>query len=147
MADQSKKPNAWFPEIYDLQSAQSAANQGTGVCIAIIIVSWIFSVIFSATGNAPNYQLLIAASIVYGLIAWLISKMSRLAAMSGLILYLADRVAIIAQNGGNSGSYVIMAFFILAFVNSIRGTFAYHRIRVDRQAEINQADAVAGYSD
>jgi hypothetical protein len=147
MADQPKKPNPWFPEIYDLKSAQSAANQGTGVCIAIIIVSWIFSVIFTATGNAPNYQMLLGASILYGLIAWLISKMSRLASIAGLLIYLADRVAIIAQNGSKGGNYVIMAFFILAFINSIRGTFAYHRIRRDRQAEIDQTEELATYPD
>lgn len=139
MDQQPKKKNFLFPEIYDVKSAQDAANQGVSVCILMIIASWVFVLIFTAAGAAaPNYQLLIIWSVLYGLIAMMIAKMSRLAAIAGLLFYLVDRLVFIAPNSG--GNSIIMLLFIFAFVNSIRGTFAYHRIRHDRQMQISQGE-------
>jgi hypothetical protein len=140
MSNKSKKGNAWLIEINDLQSARSAAHQGVGICAAIIIVSWIFVVILATTGAPVNYQLLIVMSIVYALIGMMIYRMSRLAAIGGLVLYLVERAVMIAQTGAGGGNIALIAIFTLAFVNSIRGTFAYHRMRDDRQAEISQVD-------
>jgi hypothetical protein len=140
MSNKSKKANPWLVEINDLQSARSAAHQGVGVCAAIIIVSWIFIVILAATGAPVNYQPLIVMSIVYGLIGMMIYRMSRLAAIGGLLLYLLERVVMMAQTGAGGGNIALIIIFAFAFVNSIRGTFAYHRMRSDRQTEINQAD-------
>ncbi|MCU0565283.1 MAG: hypothetical protein MUF49_01640 [Oculatellaceae cyanobacterium Prado106] len=140
MQQQPKKQNWLWPEINDLPSAQSAAMQGTSMCIVIVVFSWIIALIVTAMGVTPNFQLLIGASLLYGLIAFLIAKMSRLAAIAGLILYLVDRVAFISQNGSNGASAGIMVVFIIAFISSIRGTFAYHQIRRDRQTEIAQPE-------
>jgi hypothetical protein len=140
MAKPQKKNNFWLPEIHDLASAQSAAHQGVWVCVLIIVVSWIFSVVFATANMTPNYQPLILASIAYGFIGMMIYRMSRLAAIAGLVLYLIDRIAVIAQTGGGTGNVSMMVLFIFAFANSIRGTFAYHRMKHDRQMELSQSE-------
>jgi hypothetical protein len=76
--------------------------------------------------------------LIYGLIAYLTYKMSRVAAVLGLVIYLGDRLVLIARSGANA-NFTLAIFFIFAFINSIRGTFAYHRLRHLRAEAIEES--------
>jgi hypothetical protein len=66
---------------------------------------------------------------LFGVIAWGIYWMSRVAAIAGLGLYILEQVASVATTDSKHGFGAITIIIILAFVNSVRGTFAYHRLR------------------
>lgn len=139
MTDKPKKENFLLPKITDLKSAQSAARQGTAVCIVIMIFSSVIVAISSATEGGKPSQEFIFMMIIYGLIAFLTYKMSRVAAILGLLIYLGDRLVLIASSGLKA-NYVVAIFFIFAFINSIRGTFAYHRLRRGRAEAIQKSN-------
>lgn len=65
---------------------------------------------------------------LFAFVGWRIHRMSRTFAVIGLVLYLAevgDRVL----NGPSGAVGVLTIVFILGFVGSIRGTFAFYRYR------------------
>ncbi len=65
---------------------------------------------------------------MFALIAYGIHKKSRTAAVSGLCVYLLERLYMLKSGGANGGGATLMAMFLtLAFVTAIRGTFAYAR--------------------
>jgi len=138
MANKSKKENFLLPTITDLKSAQAAARQGTAVCIVIMIFSSAMVAISTATGSGRPSQEFIFMMLIYGLIAYLTYKMSRVAAVLGLVIYLGDRLVLIARSGANA-NFTLAIFFIFAFINSIRGTFAYHRLRHLRAEAIEES--------
>ncbi|MDX2239533.1 MAG: hypothetical protein NW224_02510 [Leptolyngbyaceae cyanobacterium bins.302] len=140
MANRSTKNESFFlPTISDLKSAQSAARQGTAVCILIIVFSLVVAGISSSTTGTPPSQWLIAALLIYGVIAVMIYRMSRVAAIAGLVLYMGDRLVLFAQQG-ISVSAAIAILFVFAFINAIRGTFAYHRLRQERSEALQEPD-------
>ena len=64
----------------------------------------------------------LADAAIFAIVAIGIYKMSRVAAVAGLCLYVLERAYAWATVGPKSP--VIAAILILAFVNSVRGTFA-----------------------
>jgi hypothetical protein len=67
---------------------------------------------------------------IFGLIAWGIYRMSRVAAIAGLIFYIAERIAMHIILGRSYVSAIfVTALFLFAFINAVRGTFAYHRLQ------------------
>lgn len=138
MANKSKKESFLLPTITDLKSAQAAARQGTAVCIVIMVFSLAIVAISTATGSGGLSQEFIFMMIIYGLIAYLTYKMSRIGAILGLLIYLGDRLVLISR-GGSSAGLITAIFFVFAFINSIRGTFAYHRLRHQRVEAIQKS--------
>jgi uncharacterized membrane protein len=65
---------------------------------------------------------------IYVAIARYIYKMSRIAAIAGLALYSLDRIYLLMLTDFSTSAMPISIIVILMFVNSIRGTFAYHRL-------------------
>jgi hypothetical protein len=132
MTDKSSQKDSFLlPTITDLQSAQRLARQGTAVCVLIIIFSSVVAAIATSIDGTFPSQWFIAAMLIYGLIGFLIYRMSRFAAIAGLVMYLSDRLVLLAQQG-LSMNVIFTIFFVFAFINSIRGTFAYHRFRRQR---------------
>ena len=67
-------------------------------------------------------------AVIFALIAWRISKVSRTWAVVGLLMYLLEVGYKLATNP--SGALGILTIiFILMYISAIRGTFAYHRYR------------------
>lgn len=58
--------------------------------------------------------------------AWGIKRASRVAAVGALTLFLIERAVMFAQTGRTGG--LVAIFFLLAFGNGARGTFAIHRL-------------------
>lgn len=139
MANSSKKGNFLLPAITDLKSAQEAGRQGTAVSVLIIVFSSVITAISTATNGGTPSQGFIVMMLVYGLIAFMIYKMSRVAAILGLVIYLSERLFLVAQYGV-SGNVILVILFVFAFINSIRGTFAYHRLRRQRTEAFQESN-------
>lgn len=127
-----KKQNSLWPDIDSLESARETANQGFWAAILVAVFTTIMVLVTSQTGSMDNLPPMNAWSFIdvgiYVAIALGIRKMSRIAAVCGLLLYSIDRIYLWSQTGAN-GSVVLSIFFMLAFIHGVRGTFAYHRLR------------------
>jgi hypothetical protein len=116
-----------WPDVSDINSAKMAAAQGAAAAFCCAVATTIF-VGLAAAGVGPVAGLgidawaLVGAAILFA-IAWGIHEMSRAAAILGLVLYLGDRVIMWSQVGPRGVPVAMM--LILAFVNAVRGTFAY----------------------
>jgi hypothetical protein len=67
-------------------------------------------------------------AFLFAIIAIGIWKMSRVAAVLGLCLYLYGQWHLLTTVGETANGAMI-AIFVMFFASGIRGTFAYHRIR------------------
>jgi len=111
--------NLW-PRIYDLNTAKKAAMQGVWASFFIIAVNMVVILINN------SYLGFVDVAIV-GILAFGIFKMSRIAAVLAVMLYLAEQISYLMDNG--KGNYIMIALITVAYLSSIRGTFAHHKIK------------------
>lgn len=116
-----------WPSIFDKESARQVARQGIWAAVFVASITALFATI-SLTGttivqvDAWAY----IDAVFFALIAFGIYKMSRIASILGLLLYLFERAYMWSTIGPKGLG--MAAIIILAFVNSVRGTFAYHKV-------------------
>jgi hypothetical protein len=135
MSKQPKQVRFIFHEISDLKSAQAVGRQGAAMC-ALITTLLTLGVFFQSTGG--NLPWMVISLLVYGTSAVMIYRMSRAASVVACILYLASSLGAIVQNGLSPVGILIQALVAIAFINSVRGTFAYHRFRHQRQEAMQE---------
>ncbi len=82
-----------------------------------------------------NAWALIDAALFAGL-GWGVWRFSRIAAVLALVLYIAERAMMFSQTPSHLA--VITVMFIIFFVNGIRGTVAYHRLRHAPGADVQR---------
>ena len=122
---------AWYwPTIEDESSAEHATKAAAGVSGFIAAVTALIAIL-SIVYRKPMLGLdawgLIDA-VIFALIAWRISKVSRAWAIVGLLMYLLEvGYKLVTNPSGALG--VLTIIFILTYINAIRGAFAYHRFR------------------
>ena len=125
--------NWLWPTIEDVDDAKKAAHAGAGVAFFVAIVTSIVVYLqtsgrvklFEHIGSEAYFDAVLFLGIGIGIL-----MMSRIAALSGLILYVAEQVFMMKM-GGKFG--IAMVFFTLAFVSSVRGTFAYHDMKKESE--------------
>jgi hypothetical protein len=122
---------AWYwPTIEDESSAQHATKAAVGVSGFIAAVTALIAVLsifyHKPIGGLDGWALADAA--IFALIAWRISKASRIWVIVGLLMYLAEVGYKLATNPSGALG-VLTIIFILTYINAIRGAFAYHRYR------------------
>ncbi|MEM9216666.1 MAG: hypothetical protein AAGD25_20245 [Cyanobacteria bacterium P01_F01_bin.150] len=133
MHPQSTTSNVWLPATTTLADARKTAKQGywasllvAGATTAIILIGiWAGQPI---TGMDINLWAFIDVSI-YVAIAIGIYRMSRIAAIAGLSLYVINQIYMLTVTGPRASGLGIMLLIVFAFINGIRGTFAYHRLK------------------
>ena len=85
------------------------------------------------TGLAASFRVLgvdrtaLLDAGLFALVAFGIFRVSRFAATFGLVLFVVERIVMLAM--GQSAGGILGIFLLLAFSNSVRGAFAYHRLR------------------
>ncbi len=133
-----KKGNRIFPQVTDLQSAEDAAKQGVWAAGIVAVVTTSIALISLATGTSviglDGFAIL--DGVLFGLIAWGIHRKSRVASISGLSLYLLELLSAVAEGEGVRGGITVI-FFVIAFGNSIRGTFAYYKFHAQLRSVID----------
>gem|GEM_PF-4323823 len=71
---------------------------------------------------------------LFALIAFGIYKMSRVAAVIGIALYLWGQLNQILATGNSN--YILVILFTLYFIHAIRGTFAYHKLKKEQSERV-----------
>ena len=137
LAPSESKPMApmrtrWYwPEITDAESARSAAKLARGAalfCAGITLVVTILAIMgveLVQKLGVSAWSLLDVA--LFLAVAWGIHRMSRTAAVFGLILYALERLFMMLESGPKG--IIMTVIFTLAFISGVRGTFAYHRYK------------------
>lgn len=139
--------NKWFPEINSIVVARRVARQGFIASLFVAGVTTAFAIASTQNMLPSEMQdvfnpLLFVDALLYGAIAWGIQRMSRIAAIAGLTLYLLSRILL--QMSGvptNLLGLAIATLISVAFINAIRGTFAYHRFKRQEASEIPCANS------
>jgi hypothetical protein len=117
----------FLPTIEDAGSARKAARQGACIAVVIGIVTAAITTL-AVTGVTNLFGLdaySYADAVIFLLLGFFIFRMSRAAAILALGLYIGEQVLQLLDAGGKSGGGGIVLGFL--FVNSVRGTLAYHR--------------------
>lgn len=133
MKDKYRKHHWIWPETDDVESARKAAKQGMYASFIIAVFLFILLLVNTPELSLQNVDPYSVVDIlIYILIGWRIGKMSKTAAVLGLIVYLISQVYIVAEMGFSYSFIKIL--FILMFVNAIRGTFTFRKLNVAENA-------------
>lgn len=102
----------FWPHIADEHQAEMIAYYGLYGCIiktaiAIIYSQWLEGILFGVVGIG-------------------IYKLSRIAAVVGLALYVTEKMLVLVQGGNLFSGGLYLLLFVYAFINGVRGTIAYH---------------------
>ncbi len=117
---QSRLKELFWPEISDEVAAETAARNGTYAGLFIAGVS----ALFAAIGVIERGALIDA--VIFVLIGFGIKRMSRTAAIIGLVLYLSEQFyALVHGRGG--WNVIVMAIIAALYVGAIRAAFWHHQ--------------------
>lgn len=130
---QEKLKETWWPNIESTESAQKAARQGTvaacfcaGATLLVVILNEM-KVFDEPLLNADKGALIdVVCMLGVAIGTW---WLSRTAAVFGLLLYWSGQVVALQETGRTNFTMVIL--LSMMFLNSVRGTFAYHRTHDD----------------
>ena len=132
------KQGFWI-SIDSIESARTAARQGVWAAGLVAAITAVLAVISMTTGGMPAGFPHVNAWAFWDVgffvaVAWGIHKMSRVAAVIGLVLYLIEQIIMrVSYPEMSTRGLVFVGLFIFAFINGIRGTFAYHAFRRDNK--------------
>jgi len=125
---------SWYwKEITDTETASDATKAAVGISYFVAAVTGLVATL-SVVYHKPILGLdawSFLDAILFVVIAWRIGKMSRIWSVIGILLYVVEALFSLATKAGGIG--VLTIVFIVAYINAIRGTFAYHRYA--RQSE------------
>jgi hypothetical protein len=129
MTDDKKKQNFLWPDVSTLEAARSAAMGGAAVAGIIATITTAVAVYASfkgpvMLGSAWSFvDAALFAIIAVGI--W--RSVSRVAAVSGLLLYLAEQAYQWSTIGPKSP--VLAVFLVLFLIHGVRGAFRYHQLK------------------
>lgn len=130
--------NYFWPSINNTHEANRACGAASGVSFFIAIVTAVIAWL-QGTGKINIFPGIgIMAFIDAGLFFCVgigLCFHSRIAAVLGLVLYFVERVFMIKSYGMNAGQIVSLLIFGVAFLNGVRGAFAWHECRKAELAE------------
>ena len=127
LESQATLKEKWWPEIRDRETARKTARQAFWAAIVVIAVTLAFATLAAlGTSVAGISPAAFVDAAIFGVIAIGIRRMSRVAAVAGLVLFVLERLLMLPENHG-MGSLIVGVAITLAFANGVRATFAYHR--------------------
>jgi hypothetical protein len=132
MNPEKKKTNPWWPDVSTPEQAKAAAMGGSVVALIVAVVTG--AVTLYATFRGPFLGLTPWSFLdvfFFALIAFGIRRLSRVAAVAGLVLYLIEQVVQWTTSGFHNP--FVMGIFTLYLIHAVRGTFSYHRMRALEQ--------------
>ena len=124
------KRNIFWPDVSTLPDAVWAVKQGVYAAGFVAVVTAVVALAALSLhtpvlglGGSALVDAAIFAAVAYG-----IRKNSRFAAVSGLVIYLVERIYMFKAGVHGGGATAMVVILTLAFVTGIRGTFAYHKL-------------------
>lgn len=126
-----KKDNFFWPDVSSIESAKKAAAYGAGAAGLVALMTAAFATMAlmsrsTVIGFIDAWAYLDA--MIFAIIAFGIYKESRVAAVFGLIVFLAEKAHQIHVTEKFDGA-VMAVFIVVFFISSVRGTFALHKLR------------------
>lgn len=125
-----------WPRIVDLKTAGEASKQGVWAAGVITVIGSVQALSQFSSGDTPMALASTVTAVWFVFAAWGIHRKSRVVAVCALSSYLLE-VAMNITERGLVGSGIIWILFVIAFANSVRGTFAYHKDRDKPRSEID----------
>ena len=126
----AKQSGWWWPAIYNETSARKAA--GTGATCAYVVAG-VTALLATISIFAPLSFIDPTAFVDAALAAFLgfmiQRKVSRIAALAALVMFVGERVYGVVTQGPASGGIVLAIILLFGFISGIRGTFAWHAYR------------------
>jgi hypothetical protein len=140
------KRNVFWPDVSTLENAAWATKQGVWAAAFVAVVTAIVSsaALFLhrpilGLGGSGLVDAAIFAAVAFG-----IHKSSRFAAVSGLVIYVIERIYMFKSAGSQgTGGSVMVVFLTLAFVTAVRGTLAYRRLTSPIEQAANASAPIA----
>ena len=119
---------AWFwPKVSDRKNAQFAINEAFCVAVVLAVITVILATVEVLRDGTEGLDAeAFGSALIFAGVGFGIYRKSRIAAISGLVLYVVGRGYAWAKVGPNLG--VIPVLVTLAFLHGVRGTFAYHKL-------------------
>jgi hypothetical protein len=135
--------NSWWPSVETQSGAKEAAHQGAGAAIFVASVTALFSILamFGIQILAGFSETALFDAAIFGVVAWRVYRMSRAWAVVGLLGFLGERVYSLYARGVSGGAGLVVGIVILfAFINGVRGTFAFHKLSKSPAVDVQIAN-------
>lgn len=130
-----RSTSAYWPDVSTIESAKTAARQG--MWAAIVVAGFTVVFVLLALGGADGLagtvdETALIDAAVFALIAFGIYRFSRTAAVLGVVIFVVERIYLWSVIGVKAP--IVAIIITLAFISSIRGTFAYHKLKTGQAA-------------
>jgi hypothetical protein len=128
-----------FPPVTTLAEAKKTSRQGYWAALIVAGMTTALTIAAISTGGSVLDLPIDAWSFIdvgiFVAVAVGIYRHSRIAAVAGLVVYLLGQVYLWTTMGPQGGGWLVGILITLSFINGIRGTFAYHRLRPKATAD------------
>ena len=111
---------ALWPTIIDKVTAKKTSRHGVWAAGFVSVATAIMARFGQIVSRAPFIDAILFAIIAFG-----IYRMSKIAAVAGLVLFIVVRIDTWIEHGMKNP--IITILIALYFINGVRGTFAYHK--------------------
>jgi hypothetical protein len=125
-----KLKDSYWPDITTTAIAEKCIKNAAGVAYFVAGLTALLAALawFDVIHIVSPWSVIDA--VLFAVIGFFISRGSRVAASLGLALYLFESVDRLLSGGGSSGgASVAVVFFMLFWINGVRGAFALVRLR------------------
>jgi hypothetical protein len=123
----TKKDNFYWPDVSTLEAAKSATKGAMFVAIFVATVTAAFALY--GMYNDPILGIdgwAFVDSFTFILIAFGLWKLSRFAAVFGVLFYILEQVDMWLTNPSVP---ILAVIFTLVLIGGVRGTFSYHKLK------------------
>ena len=122
---------SWYwPDVSELDGAKDATQVGMWCAVAVAaftLISTVLPFVFFI-GVPKSVPATLADGVVFGAIAYGISRYSRFAAAAGFLLFLLEKIYAYVVSGTILAVGVVGVILLIGFLNGVRGAFAYHKL-------------------
>jgi len=114
----------------NLADAEQASNQGFWAALFCAAVTAVVATVALLTSHALMGigPLAYIDALLLAIIGWRIRRRSRVFAVIGLALFIVEKIFQFATQHQAYFGIFMAVVLLFAFINGVRGTFAYHRI-------------------
>jgi len=137
---------SWYwPDVSDLDGAKDATKYGMWCAILVATVTALLSVLslFGFSIMHISWSALLDAAI-FGVIAFGLSRHSRIAAVAGFALFLGEKIYTAYVVGSILGIGVLGIIILFGFFNGMRGAFAYQKLLAAMPPQAAPPSTVSG---
>ena len=143
MGSRYKQDRWYWPTFGNIADAEQASNQGVwaaAFCAVVTAVVATISLLSSHSVMGIN-SLAYVDAVLLVIIAWRIRRRSRVFAVIGLALFVAEKIFQFATQPQAYFGILMAVALLFCFINGVRCTFAYHRMLAAKAQEPAVANA------